>query len=685
MAQHPGRDVAAVRRALTTVRLAVDQPTTRQILTALFLGVAYYVSGYYGIAAKMPPAGIAAVWPPGAVLLGALLLTPRNRWWQLIAVVGPVHAILFIRCVPEMRTTTMIFQMLGYLAQALLSAEWLRRLEGTPPRLDNLRSVTRFILIAVLAVPAIASSVIVYIYTLTGWVTDFWIVWRQRLLSNMVGVVTLTPLIVVSFSGVRGCIKRTTWARYIEFAALTVAMGAVATAVFTWKSSSFETIPAVMHALLPLLIWAAVRFEPGGLYSCLVLIGFGSLLGAYHDRGPFLTLARPENVMALQLYLIAISIPMMWLMALVQERAQTAAALRESQARYSMATAAGSSGVWDWNLQTGSMYIDPGLKAQLGYQDQEVANTMAAWTEHIHPDDRARVIEITQQYLAGESRAFEVEHRSIHRNGSIHWLLCRGVTTEFVGGVPVRMVGTDTDITERKATEQALRRSHERVREMAGRLMSAQEEERRRIARDLHDDLNQKLAALSIALSNVRQQMPASEQKLIRELTQVQSRTADLVHDIRELSHDIHPSILEHGGLAPTLTAFAAELSQQENFQLGLKLPEQPEHLPQGVTIAIYRIAQEGIRNVLRHAGTRRAEISLDVNDGGLTLLIRDQGRGFDLEGVRENGGLGLISIEERVRLLNGRFDVTSQYGRGTTLRIEVPLAQPAPLQPAVA
>ncbi len=654
---------------------ATDRSAARRILAALTVGLAYYVSGYYGIAAKVPPAGIAAVWPPGAILLAALLLTPRNGWWQILAVVVPVHVVLFLQCVPDMTAPTMAFQTVGYVAQALLAAEWLRRLEGLPPRFEKLRSVTNFVLVGALAAPALVSAVIVYVYTLTGWVDDFWAVWRQRLLANMVALVTVTPLIVVTVSAGRDCIRRTTFARYTEFAVLMLAMCAVVAAVSGWEPTSYEALPALLYALLPLLIWAAVRFEPGGLYAGLLLTGFGSLFGAYHGRGPFLTLSQPENVLALQLFLLSVAIPMMLLAALVQERGQTANALRESQTRYTMATAAGSSGVWDWNLKTGDLYLDPALKALLGYQDHEIGNTMTEWAAHVHADDQALVREATRDYMAGASTAFEVEHRALHKDGSVRWLLCRGVTTERADGEAVRMVGTDTDITERKVAERAVRNSHERIREMAGRLISAQEEERRRIARDLHDDLNQKVAGLSIGLSNVKQRIPASEKHLIRELGQLQSRTADLVQDIRELSHDIHPAILEHGGLAPALTAFAAELKQLEDFDLRVTLPDPAEDLPPRVTIAIYRIAQESIRNVLRHAGTRRAEIALSRHNDSITLVVSDRGRGFDPAHAHENGGLGLISIEERVRLLNGRLEVSSEPGVGTTLRVEVPLA----------
>lgn len=645
----------------------------RQAIIALLVGVAYTMVGYLGVAGKVPPAGMPTVWPPAAVILAALMLTPRRLWWSYLVVVGPAHVILMVTCMPGMPAAALAVQFVGYGVQAVLAAEVLRRFGDSPPRFDDLRSVTRFVLIGVVGAIAITTTAVAYLYTWTGWVSDYRSIWGQRVIANAIPTLILTPFIVLTVQSVRAPKRGTSAASFAELALLMAAMVAVSFAVFGADSSSRHAFPALLYALLPLVLWAAVRFRPTGLYACLVTIAFVSLFNAHHGRGLFDTLSRTENVLALQLFLVAISLPMMLLAAMVQERRRTERALMVSQQRYSLATAAGSVGVWDWNLTTNEIYLDPAIKRMLGFEDHEIENTMDAWTRHMHPDDVESVLGLVREHVAGVSPMFEAEHRVFHKNGTIRWLLCRGVVVEHVNGVPVRMTGTDTDVTEHKFTEYALQSSNDRVRELAGRLISAQEEERRRIARDLHDGLNQKVAAISIEISRIKQRLPRRSAGLTEQLTQLQGRTSELAGDIRELSHEIHPATLEHAGLVPALTSFAAELERLEDVHVDLALPKKSAGIPPHVATCLYRVAQESIRNAIRHAGVKRVSLALTVDDDGITFSVSDEGRGFDTELISESRGLGLISIEERVRLLNGRLEVHSRIGRGTTVRVHLP------------
>lgn len=647
----------------------------RQVLVVLLVAAAYYAGGLFGLAVRVPPSRIAIIWPPNAILLAALLLSPPRLWPWYMAAVLPAHlhvTALFGSGVP---IVTALCQYIGNIAQALLAAILLWRIGNLPLRFDDLRGAGLFILLAAFAAPAVASAFVAYLHTLTGWVSDYWLAWQQRLLNNVVSTLTLTPLVILFFShGITG-LRRVSVRRFIELAALVLAVFAVAFAIFGWKSAGHQAVPALLYALLPMLLWVAVRFEPVCIYGCLLLVALVSLISAYYGRGPFPTLSRAENVLALQLFLVAISVPLILLTALVQERARTERALRESQQRYSLATAAGSVSVWDWKLKTGEFFLDPSLKALLGFQDHEIDNTLADWTKHLHPDDHDRVLSLVRAHLAGTAPVFEAEHRAFHKNGSVCWLFSRGVAAEYADGVPVRVIGTSTDVSARKQTEQELRQRSGQIRLLAGRLISAQEEERRRIAHHLQDDLSQKVAALATAMSNLNQYLPAGAVSIGVELAQLQARTSDLVNDIRALSHEIHPAALEHAGLIPALISFATELKRLEGIDVDLTLPEVCADIPQPVATCIYRVAQESMRNVVKHSGAQRARLTLAVVDDAITLVIRDEGLGFDVMRARENRGLGLTSIEERVRLLNGHAEVMSQPGRGTTIRVALPLA----------
>jgi PAS domain S-box-containing protein len=173
------------------------------------------------------------------------------------------------------------------------------------------------------------------------------------------------------------------------------------------------------------------------------------------------------------MFLLALGVPLMSLAALVRERERTDKAMRQSQRRYRLATTAGGVGVWDWNLNTDDLYVDPALKAVLGYEDHEIPNHVSAWARHVHPDDEARSRHEARLHLEDPAHPYEVEHRMLHKDGSIRWFLARGAVVERNDGHAVRMIGTDTDITERKRAEAALSESEELHRITLGNISDA--------------------------------------------------------------------------------------------------------------------------------------------------------------------------------------------------------------------
>ena len=200
----------------------------------------------------------------------------------------------------------------------------------------------------------------------------------------------------------------------------------------------------------------------------------------------------------------------------ITERKESEDALRESQQRYTLATAAGAVGVWDWNFETNEIYVDPTLKSILGFEDAGITIRAEDWGSMIHLEDVPTVTARTQACIDGSIDEYEVEHRMIHTDGSVRWFLSRGSLLKRADGTPHRMVGTKVDITERKRAEEAirekeavLRASDQEIQNLVGRLIVAQEVERSRIARDLHDDTSQQLAGLAIALSGLKRQVGA--------------------------------------------------------------------------------------------------------------------------------------------------------------------------------
>ena len=357
-------------------------------------------------------------------------------------------------------------------------------------------------------------------------------------------------------------------------------------------------------------------------------------------------------------------------------------ALRISGERYTLATMAGSVGIWDWNLEADSIYVDPTLRSILGFEETESTISATEWGARVHVDDLARVTAQTQACIEGGINGYAAEHRMLHKDGSVRWFLSRGSLLRHADGTAHRMFGTKVDITERKRAEEAMREneavlqaSNRQIWDLAGRLIASQEVERARIARDLHDDLSQQLAGLSIALSSVKRRagtLPGAGD-LEREISSLQQRTVTIAENIRHLSHDLHSSVLDHSGLVAALADHCAR-QHGESLAVTFRVEGDFESTASDVALCLYRVAQEALRNVVTHAGARHADVHLVRIDNLLELTIADDGSGFDIVQARKSArGLGLVSISERIRLAGGTVSIATELNKGTRVRVQVP------------
>ncbi len=224
-------------------------------------------------------------------------------------------------------------------------------------------------------------------------------------------------------------------------------------------------------------------------------------------------------------------------------------------------------------------------------------------------------------------------------------------------------------------TEEALHRSHEELQRLTASLFTAQEEERRRIARDLHDDLSQKLAVLHMNVDRLEQRA-TTDPEVKKGLAEIHRAAAALLDDLRRVAHQLHPQILDDLGLAVALQRLAEEFESAEDMPVRLTLENLPESISPPVATCYYRIAQEALRNVVKHAGDTPVYITLAGSEKALRLCIRDEGVGFDTSQAHRSEGLGLVSMQERVRLLGGVLSVASEVGVGTTVEATLPLTK---------
>jgi len=212
------------------------------------------------------------------------------------------------------------------------------------------------------------------------------------------------------------------------------------------------------------------------------------------------------------------------------------------------------------------------------------------------------------------------------------------------------------------------------IKALSARLINAQEEERSRIARELHDDFGQQIAALSIGMSNLKRQIPAEQSEAREQSEHIQTRLVQVSESIRRLSHELHPAALEFSGLGAALRGYCSEFGLLTGIQVSCKTSGGFEGLPDPVALAVYRITQEALQNVAKHARVSQAEVSLSRADGLLELTISDRGAGVEPKRTGMAAGLGLVSIKERTRLVNGTFEIESRPNQGTTLRVSIPV-----------
>lgn len=230
---------------------------------------------------------------------------------------------------------------------------------------------------------------------------------------------------------------------------------------------------------------------------------------------------------------------------------------------------------------------------------------------------------------------------------------------------------------ERQRAVVAAQESNAQIRDLAGRLMSAQEEERRRIARDLHDDANQELAALSIALSALGGRLPPDSAPGLREeVARLQARAVALAEGIRHLSHELHPGVLQHVGVAVALRSYCREFARTHGLPVNFRAEGDLESVPADVGLCLYRVVQEALGNVAKHAAASEAHVTVERAGPDVILAITDDGSGFDQAAARSRRGLGLLSLDERARLVGGRLTIDTKPQRGTELRIVVPFTE---------
>ncbi len=342
---------------------------------------------------------------------------------------------------------------------------------------------------------------------------------------------------------------------------------------------------------------------------------------------------------------------------------------RRSDARLASGADLAGLGFYEVNFDEGVMYADDRLRDLCGIPPDRTQGlqVLEFWLEHLHPDDRQRMLDLRQQMQDGRLDRLSIEYRYLHPGRGEKWVHhLAGASTRDATGRAVRTYGVLRDITERKRTEDELR-------DLSRRLIQAHEEERALLARELHDDVTQRLAVLAIDVG--RAELAAPGGAPAETMQAVREGLTRLSEDIHTLAYQLHPSVLEELGLVEALRTECERIGRQGRVEISVELEPLPAIVGKDAALCLFRVAQEALNNVIRHAGARAASVVLRQMDGGLIVAVRDDGIGFDPGSPRQGRSLGLASMRERLRLVNGTIDIDSAPGRGTAIVAWVPAA----------
>jgi signal transduction histidine kinase len=342
--------------------------------------------------------------------------------------------------------------------------------------------------------------------------------------------------------------------------------------------------------------------------------------------------------------------------------------LQVSQARLASAADLVGLGFYEVDFVERTMYTDARLRGLCGMPPDmgEGLEALAFWAAHLHAADRPHILEQREQLHEGTVDRLNTEYRYLHPTLGERWIQHQGrVARRNADGAAVLTCGVLRDITER-------RRGEDDLRELSRRLIQAHEEERALLARELHDDVTQRLAVLAIDLG--RAEREAIDEAEIGRLRAAREDVVRLSEDIHGLAYQLHPSVLVELGLVEALRTECERRNRQRRIAVVADLAPLQGAVPRDAALALFRIAQEALNNVTRHAAARTASLRLRQMTGGVLLAVQDDGVGFEVNAPGRLRSLGLASMRERIRLVHGTLDIESAPGHGTTVIAWVPL-----------
>jgi two-component system, LuxR family, sensor kinase FixL len=667
-------------------------PATRLIpppaAAALTIGLGYYLGAKVGFALTLAPVPVSPLWPPNAILLGGLLLTPRRSWPMVLTAVFGAH--LAVQIPSGIPLGMMVCWFVSNCTEALIGASLLLRFRDGARRFESFRDTAIFFGCAGVAAPFISSFIDAAFVALNQWGdSGYWTVWRTRFFSNTLAAITLVPLILTtadSLNRFRQMPRRTLVEAVLGFVALIV----VCWVVFVNQLPGPGTLPALLYTPLPLLVAAAVRLGPWATSASILTCALFAIQGAVLGQGPFVTSSPFENALGIQLFLIAVWIPVMSLAAVVRERVRAEAKARLSEQQLAMAIDVAQVGRWEWDIAdqrlTWSDYTRRLYEVPL-----DVPVSMETFQTLVHPDDRPVMAAAIANAVTG--RAVDVEFRILFPDGRIKWILSRGQTVSDLEGRPVRLVGVKVDITARKCAELQIQEQRSLLAQLS-RVSVAGE-----LSIALAHEMNQPLAAI-LANASAARRFLRHDPPNLREL-------GDIVQAITEDNRRAAAIVTRFGALARNdpnwarldindVVASVLDVARDDIISRGVSMTKElAEGLPQVLGDAVQ--LQHLLLNLVINAcdamaplpfGTRRLLLTTRPDDeGGVRVTVCDSGPGIPtasrervfepfVTSKAQRLGLGLATCRSIALAHDGRIGVANEPGGGAAFFVYLPEAE---------
>lgn len=481
------------------------------------MGIAYYFGAMIGFRLTLPNQSVSTLWPPNSIMLACLLLQPRQKYWLVLLGALPAHLAI------QLQSGVPLPMVLGWFisnsSEALIGAVCVRRYVTGAVDFSSLRCVVLYVVFAALLAPFLSSFFDASFVSLVGWKQQtYWQVWLTRLPSNILAEITIPPLILLAASKGVAWLRDLTWRRYLEAFFLMGGLIVVSLLVFSWHAPEVKNTPALLYLPLPFLLWAAIRFGAIGASSALWVVVLGSIFGAANGGGPFTSASPVDNVFSLQMFLIAVSLPIMFLAGLVEEQREKTKVLSDSEARFRSLANTAPALIWMSGPDKRFTFFNKAWLDLTGRTlDQELGH---GWTRGLHPEDSRSFLEQYDRSFAAR-KDFSLEHRLRRRDGQYGWILNNAVPRFDSDGTFLGYIGSAIDVSQRREAETHLRHQREQLARLT-RISTMGE-----LAASLAHELNQPLTAILANAQAAERLMGASPP----DLEEVSAILKDIVKD----------------------------------------------------------------------------------------------------------------------------------------------------------